>query len=697
MAAKYYTILTEVGKTKVANAAALGRQIKLTQLAVGDGNGSEYDPIESQTSLKQETYRTPISHLGTDAQNPNWVIAEGMIPVDVGGWFVREVGLFDEDGDLFAIGKYPETYKPTLAEGTGRDLYIRFIMVVSNTETIDLKIDPTVAIATREFVAEEIGRRTDLVFSSVQEMLGSNLIGERLHSFSVGEQCSTGGTVWRVKSIGSPMTLNDFEPLTVLNVLDFGADRTGVNDSHAALQWALDVGGEIYVPHGKYQISDTLLIGNDTRFFGAGKYFSWIVPNQQMIETAIESGRNFIMNRDAGDLAPKYNTNRDMIIEGFRFQYAYEDPSKYEQFNCLAFTNCKRIIVRDCYFANLCQHSIDIAGCSEVTIENITCVNGWWSAIQVDCGAGIYQGGGGTSYASNFITIRDCWLHGGRDYTGAIQIHKKGGDNILIENCQVIGQSYGITADSFYEYSYTIEPNINLTVKNCYVSVALDALSIGKSISGLTIKDCNLISGGGYALNVVGGAVDDADKYSDDVSIEGNRINGNFRVRGVKNATIAYNSVTNSSQMSEFSVRETSLTGNKFNGLGVLLKDVEVTDPRDSSKYSYVLRNNSVTGNQFLGGSSTSFKVVSASFNIITFTDNVYFSTATGFDFTEAANKDGFLIDDYFRDSNRASQPATLPEPIRGQQAFDSATNRPVWFDGVSWVFADGTVAHSIT
>lgn len=157
MSAKYYTILTEVGKTKVANAAALGRQIKLTQLAVGDGAGTEYDPVESQTSLKKETYRTPISHLGTDAQNPNWVIAEGMIPVDVGGWFVREVALFDEDGDLFAIGKYPETYKPTLAEGTGRDLYIRFIMVVSNTETIDMKIDPTVAIATRTWTQDQVG------------------------------------------------------------------------------------------------------------------------------------------------------------------------------------------------------------------------------------------------------------------------------------------------------------------------------------------------------------------------------------------------------------------------------------------------------------------------------------------------------------------------------------------------------------
>lgn len=156
MSAKYYTILTETGKSKIANAAALGREIKLTHLAVGDGNGSEYDPIESQTELKKENYRAPISNLGTDAQNPNWVIAEGMIPVDVGSWFVREVGIFDEDGDLFAIGKYPETYKPTLAEGTGRDLYIRFIMVVSNTDTIDMKIDPTVAIATRDYVSDEV-------------------------------------------------------------------------------------------------------------------------------------------------------------------------------------------------------------------------------------------------------------------------------------------------------------------------------------------------------------------------------------------------------------------------------------------------------------------------------------------------------------------------------------------------------------
>ncbi|HBC3836232.1 TPA: phage tail protein [Vibrio parahaemolyticus] len=193
MAAKYYTILTNTGKAKLANAAALGRQVKLTHLAVGDSGGSEYDPTEEQTSLIQERYRTPISHIGTDAQNPNWVVSEGMIPVDVGGWFVREVGVFDEDGDLFAIGKYPETYKPTLAEGTGRDLYIRFIMVVSNVDTIDLKIDPTVAIATKDWTAEQITLHVDASKAQMQEEM-KQLGDVVLNRINIRKKGNTWGT-----------------------------------------------------------------------------------------------------------------------------------------------------------------------------------------------------------------------------------------------------------------------------------------------------------------------------------------------------------------------------------------------------------------------------------------------------------------------------------------------------------------------
>ncbi|HCE4999834.1 TPA: phage tail protein [Vibrio parahaemolyticus] len=297
MAAKYYTILTEVGKTKVANAAALGRQIKLTQLAVGDGNGSEYDPVESQASLKQETYRTPISHLGTDAQNPNWVIAEGMIPVDVGGWFVREVGLFDEDGDLFAIGKYPETYKPTLAEGTGRDLYIRFIMVVSNTEAIDLKIDPTVAIATKEFTKDALASnsesitRTKQLKGLINDLIGKDVTGKdsiyvddtnsifnivpiRVNTkiskidISKREIHFTNGSISRLFQVGTPLQqlhnaiekMIDGNPISICcygDSMTYGFDLNGTgepvngsNDKRAEIQYPSALGSALFAATG---------------------------------------------------------------------------------------------------------------------------------------------------------------------------------------------------------------------------------------------------------------------------------------------------------------------------------------------------------------------------------------------------------------------------------------------------------------
>ncbi|HII4363188.1 hypothetical protein CGG80_22540 [Vibrio parahaemolyticus] len=284
MAAKYYTILTEVGKTKVANAAALGRQIKLTHLAVGDGDGSEYDPVESQPLLRQETYRTPISHLATDAQNPNWVIAEGMIPVDVGGWFVREVGLFDEDGDLFAIGKYPETYKPTLAEGTGRDLYIRFIMVVSNTSAIDLKIDPTVAIATRNWVENEIGVRTDLVFSNVNAMKSATGLkaGQKLSTLGFSIEGDGGGCQYIVKSgvESNGRTIHALNgglfavavPINgALSTIQAGVSPGEDVSLGLAIPTILDVGATVInIPHrrvsfnGTQDITGITLIGNDT-------------------------------------------------------------------------------------------------------------------------------------------------------------------------------------------------------------------------------------------------------------------------------------------------------------------------------------------------------------------------------------------------------------------------------------------------
>jgi Phage tail-collar fibre protein len=158
MAENFYTILTNVGKAKIANAASLGTKVNMTQLAVGDGNGAYYNPTENQTSLRREVWRGLINSINTDGQNPNWIVIEIVIPASDGGFTVREVGVFDADGDLIAVGKYPETYKPVLSDGSAKDLYIRMILEVTNASSVSLKIDPSVVLASKKYVDDSVNR-----------------------------------------------------------------------------------------------------------------------------------------------------------------------------------------------------------------------------------------------------------------------------------------------------------------------------------------------------------------------------------------------------------------------------------------------------------------------------------------------------------------------------------------------------------
>lgn len=156
MTTKYFAILTNQGAARLANATALGIKLDLTQIAVGDGGGTLPTPDPAQTALKGEKRRAAINLLTVDAANPNQIIAEQVIPESEGGWWIREIGLFDKDGTLIAVANCPETYKPQLQEGSGRTQTIRMVLIVSNTEAVTLKIDPSVVLATREFVDNAI-------------------------------------------------------------------------------------------------------------------------------------------------------------------------------------------------------------------------------------------------------------------------------------------------------------------------------------------------------------------------------------------------------------------------------------------------------------------------------------------------------------------------------------------------------------
>ncbi|CUY44819.1 Phage tail fibre repeat [Serratia marcescens] len=152
MTAKYRALLTEQGKTLLANAAATGQKLEITHMAVGDGGGSPTQPDESQTKLVNEKRRAALNSLQIDTGNSNQVIAEQVIPEDVGGWWIRELGLYDKNGVLVAIANTPDTYKPQLTEGAGRTQVVRMVLLVKGDANATIVADKTALLVSRDML-----------------------------------------------------------------------------------------------------------------------------------------------------------------------------------------------------------------------------------------------------------------------------------------------------------------------------------------------------------------------------------------------------------------------------------------------------------------------------------------------------------------------------------------------------------------
>lgn len=152
----FYTLVTVAGQGKLANALATGTPLLITKMAVGDGNGNPVTVTDTRTALVRETYKADLNSLRVDTSNPSYMIAELVVPMSSGGYTVRECGLFDVDGTLIAYGNFPDTYKPLLVEGSGRELVVRMVFQVANAATVQLKIDPTIVLATRAWVLEQL-------------------------------------------------------------------------------------------------------------------------------------------------------------------------------------------------------------------------------------------------------------------------------------------------------------------------------------------------------------------------------------------------------------------------------------------------------------------------------------------------------------------------------------------------------------
>ena len=176
----FITIHTNYGLQSLARAEATGTQILLTHMAVGDGNGNPVTPNPSQTQLVRERFRATINRVYQDANNPLRFTAELLIPASAGGFTMNEVGVFDADGSLFAVGNLPATYKPVDTEGSYSDTVVRLDFMVRNANTITLQVDPNVVVVTQQWISNNVTAETIIPGGTTGQVLAkvSNADGD---------------------------------------------------------------------------------------------------------------------------------------------------------------------------------------------------------------------------------------------------------------------------------------------------------------------------------------------------------------------------------------------------------------------------------------------------------------------------------------------------------------------------------------
>ncbi|OSN07206.1 phage tail protein [Lonsdalea britannica] len=252
MTQKFYAIVTNIGAAKIASAVSLGTKLNITHMAVGDGGGALPTPDASQTKLVNEVRRAALNSLTVDTANSSQIIAEQVIPETEGGFWIREMGLFDADGSLIAVCNTAETYKPQLQEGSGRTQRLRMMIIVSSTEAVTLKVDPSVVLATRQYADDkviEVKAYSDdalkkhvaavnphnqylQIGNALNELKGSSLIDELFKNLGLGEAAKRGvGTAQNQIPDMSYFTglneLNGWKPLPGGLIMQWGQTERG--------------------------------------------------------------------------------------------------------------------------------------------------------------------------------------------------------------------------------------------------------------------------------------------------------------------------------------------------------------------------------------------------------------------------------------------------------------------------------------
>ena len=278
MSQKYYTLITQQGAALLANATASGIPLKLTKMGVGDGNGKATTPNASQSRLVHEVYQAPINSLTIDENNTNQIIAELIIPENQGGWFIHEIGLYDENNTLVAVGNCPATYKPQLSEGSGRTQVIRIIIIVDNTDVIALKIDPAVILATRQYVDNLITARMTTHEKSTNHPTAttSSKGFVQLNSATDSTIENQAATPLAVKKVNEAVRRVD-EKVKIVNDIAMAAVKRSGDDINGELK----IKGHPVLTKYSYGIGFSYVLGNESIDEPKNQYSGFLFTQQQ--------------------------------------------------------------------------------------------------------------------------------------------------------------------------------------------------------------------------------------------------------------------------------------------------------------------------------------------------------------------------------------------------------------------------------
>ncbi|WP_419768587.1 phage tail protein [Arcobacter sp.] len=208
---EYFTVLTNIGAQKIAAATAANSTINLSEIAVGDGNGVVPVPDISQEALVNEKFRAPLSELTQDEVNKNHFIARSLVPADNGNFWIREIGIYDVDGDLIAVGNYPETYKSILTDGAAKEVDLIVVFEVANADVVKLEIDPSIVMASQDFVNQKVATKADKNHN--HDLIYAKLGGSNTQKFKVkaaNEDSEAVNKLQMETALKNTLTLNNF-------------------------------------------------------------------------------------------------------------------------------------------------------------------------------------------------------------------------------------------------------------------------------------------------------------------------------------------------------------------------------------------------------------------------------------------------------------------------------------------------------